>query len=135
MIVLLIFVIWSYNKLQTHDVGDTVENNGIAVTVNSCRWNKEHKNLNHEKGYKWLVIDVTIENKSEEIYYIWPNAFDLNYMYGEVLTKEWLSEGLNPDSKTRGKIAFKIRDTRKELRFAYNFSARERAVFIINNVE
>lgn len=144
VIAILIFTVWGYKNFKdkydmlTYEIGDTVKKNDIAVTVNSASWKNGDENSQQEKGYSWMIIDVTIENNSDKIYNIWPIFFELDSMYGEVLTKEWLREGINPGNKTRGKIAFKITEPKKKFKFAYIFcdiEKNEQAIFIIKNID
>ena len=90
-----------FNK-EIFEIGDTVEKNGIAVTLNSARWEKEDKNSQQEKDNSFMVIDVTIENKTDKKYNIWPILYGLDGYHGEILTEE----SIKPNDKSRVKIAF-----------------------------
>ncbi|TYQ14720.1 UNVERIFIED_CONTAM: uncharacterized protein DUF4352 [Acetivibrio alkalicellulosi] len=119
---------------KTYVIGDTVENNGVRITVNSTRWAYEDEKLQNEEGYKWLVIDITISNKSNKSYYIWPTHFEMNNMFGEILSKEWLSQGIEPDKKVRGEVAFKVSKIMKDQEFIFNYNENEQVVFILSNI-
>jgi len=123
---------------KTFKIGDTVEKNGISVTLNSARWEKNDKNTQQEKDNSFMVIDVTIENKTDKKYNIWPILYALNGYYGEILTEE----SIRPNDKCRVKIAFdEVNDKTNKFKFVYNFYDSEtarftyQAVFIIKDVE
>ncbi|HZH88662.1 MAG TPA: hypothetical protein VFD78_05740, partial [Chitinophagaceae bacterium] len=62
-------------------------------------------------------------------------AFELNNKLGEILNEEWLTEGVYPNSKTSGEIAFLTRDENSKWNFMFNFYGNEQAAFIIKDVE
>lgn len=95
--------------------GASVKQDGVTIRAGRPSWsqtNGAYSNAGH--GYKFVFIDVTIENKSAEDLYVNPVRFELvddddAVHSSTVANQNWLqSVTLRSGQKTSGNLAFKI---------------------------
>ena len=107
-----------YKRRGTFGLGEPADCNGIVFTVNSIENGSSY--FPSEPGYQYIVVDVTIENQTDEVYkersqlYL-TEMFKVSdsegYQYDPSLfgnTRGSLEAEIQPQNKLRGQISFEI---------------------------
>ncbi|WP_350344581.1 DUF4352 domain-containing protein [Proteinivorax tanatarense] len=127
---------------ETFAIGDSVEIADVVFTVHSARWDDGDDFFGPEDGEKWLVLDCSIDNETDESEQISSLLmFELvdedNYKRDlELLadTKGSLDGELGAGRSMRGEIAFSVDEgqSKWELIFAPNVFGTGQAIFEID---
>jgi uncharacterized protein DUF4352 len=108
-------------------VGERVESNGIALTVNSVSAVESVNEFSKPKeGNVFLVVDVTIESVDKDpanynpLYFRVKDADGFEYSYNFTAPDPTLKSGeLSPGDKARGNVAFEVPADAKGLVLSY----------------
>ena len=108
-------------------IGDTVSMGDLVFTLNSARWDEGDEFSKPEEGERWLVVDCTIENQSNESTTI--SSMLMFTFYDEdgysmdqeifVDTKGSLDGELGSGRKLSGEIAFSIEEGQSYWEFIF----------------
>lgn len=133
------------SKNESFEIGDIVDSGDLLFTVNSARWEKGDEYFGPEDGYKWLVLDCSIENESDESASI--SSLLMFTLYDkdgysrdiEIFadTKGSLDGELGAGRKMSGELAFDVEEGQTEWEFIFEpelFSFGQ-AVFLINETD
>ncbi len=130
---------------EIFSIGETIAMGELEFTVNSARWDHGDQFMGPDSGEKWLAIDVTIENLSDESTVVSSiGMFDLVDSEGyskdmEIFaeTKGSLDGELGAGRRMRGEIAFNVEEGQEEWEFIFspNFFGFGQAIFSISSEE
>jgi len=124
---------------QYFKIGERVKMGELAITVNGVRESQGTEFETPKEGHKFVIVDATIENLSEESVGIssllmFKMADADGYNYGPALFTEvrgQLDGELGPGRKMRGEVAFEVPKDAKGLEFIFepNFLGFGQAIF------
>jgi len=107
---------------EVFKIGDTVSIGDVEFTVNNARFDKGSDFSKPEEGMKYLVIDATVENKSNEPFAL--SSMMCFTLYDEedyacdmqifAETKGSLDGEIAPGRKIKGEIAFDVSADQKK---------------------
>jgi len=132
-------------KIEIFEIGDTIKMGDLIFTVNSARWDEGDEFSKPEEGEKWLVLDCTIENQSNESTTV--SSMLMFKLYDEdgysmnqeifVDTKGSLDGELGPGRKMSGEIAFSVEEGQSYWEFIFEpeVFGFGQAIFAINENE
>jgi len=115
------------NKTKIFKIGDQVNLDGKTVTINGVKpYVSQNQFLAPKSGNKFVAVDITLRNDSEEAYNYNVLEFSLqdnqDYSYSNAVTdiKPSISIGaIQPGQTTRGFIAFEIPSENKPVKMIY----------------
>lgn len=129
-------------KKSEYTVGDTVEMDGMNITLNGVRYVEGDELFKPDEGTFWIALDITFENTSEKSEYV-AGIFNITLKDDEGIEKDqniWgnLEGSLDGDvlggEKLRGEKSFVIKGDESEV-YAYyksTFSSNEPIKFVID---
>ena len=129
-------------KQQLFNLGDTVSMGNLEVTLNSARWDSGSQFMQPDEGERWLVLDVTIENKADEAAAI--SSLLMFSLYDEddyscdmeifADTKGSLDGEIGAGRRMRGEIAFSVEENHNQWKFIFepNIFGFGQAIYLIN---
>lgn len=108
-------------------IGDAVELDGKTITVNEVKpYSSKNQFLTPKSGNKFVAIDVTLKNNSEDAYNYNVLEFSLqdneDYSYTNAVSdiEPYLTVGaIQPGQTTRGFIAYEIPETNEPVKLIY----------------
>ncbi|ACB84400.1 DUF4352 domain-containing protein [Natranaerobius thermophilus] len=83
---------------EVFNIGDTVKMGELEFTVNSARWDTGDEFMGPDEGERWLVIDCTIENLSDE------STSISSMMMFDLIDEEHYSNDLSMGADTEGQL-------------------------------
>jgi len=115
------------DKTKIFKIGDKVNLNGKTIIVNGVKaYTSQNQFLAPKSGNKFVAVDVTLRNDSEEAYNYNVLEFSLqdnqDYSYSNATTdiKPCLTVGaIQPGQTTRGFIAFEIPSENESVKLVY----------------
>ncbi|PKN85752.1 MAG: DUF4352 domain-containing protein [Chloroflexi bacterium HGW-Chloroflexi-8] len=117
--------------LQTYNIGDVIELGKTTITVNNVTSPVGDQFTKPDDGYKFLIVDLTIENKGTEAITVSTllqmAVKDSNsYKYGVDLMASTVSGGTTPDGeiapgeKVKGQVGFQVPENASGLLFVFD---------------
>lgn len=127
---------------EIYSIGDAVTMGNLEFAVNSVRWDYGDEFISPDQGERWLVVDATIDNLSDESEAISSMImFDLVDMdgYSQDLsivadTRGQLDGELGANRTMSGEIAFTVQEEESEWEFIFepNLFGFGQAIFSIS---
>jgi hypothetical protein len=123
--------------IQTFKVGESASDGDTKFTINNINFVDKIDSLSPDKGYHYLVIDVTVENLQKDKIASLVTPYSINdadgYTY-EAYYYSGLEKMLNyhnilPGETRRGNILFSVPINSKGLKLKFNFGHGQIAVF------
>jgi hypothetical protein len=127
------------SPIKTFSVGESASDGNIKFTVNSINFKDKIGPFPPDKGYHYLVIDVSVENLQKEkianswIPYSVNDADGYTYESYYISSQEKLlnDDNILPGETRRGNILFIVPIDSEGLKLKYNFGQGQIAVFNI----
>ncbi|MCX5799087.1 MAG: DUF4352 domain-containing protein [Proteobacteria bacterium] len=123
--------------IQTFSVGESASDRDTKFTIKSFNFKDEIDSRDADKGYHFLIIDVTVENlQKDKISSLWvpysindADGYTYNSLYFGGLEKSFDGQNILPGETRRGNLLFSIPINSKGLKLKYNFGQGQIAVF------
>ena len=128
-------------RKSQYSIGETVEVEGILITLNGVRVLEGDEFMKPEDGEEWIALDFTFENTTDKAEYI-AGIFEISLRDSEGRDKDiniWgdvqgsLDGDLLSNDKLRGEKAFTVKSEDEELTALYKstFSGNEPIKFVL----
>ena len=131
------------NTPTVYSVGDTLEMNGVLVTLNDVYESTGSQYSNPEQGNVFVICEFTIENKNDYDLAV-SSLLSFNGYFDSYLTdvsynaifaeenKKQLDGSVGKDKKIRGIIGFEVSKDWKELEVSFNPDVFDSDAFVFN---
>ena len=125
------------NTAQTYNIGESASNKYEKVTVNSIEYQDTWNGPPSHKDYKYVLIDITVENLQKNEVIQWSDigtitdadGYTYELMFSGILDHNFEASRVQPGEKRRGKVVTEIPKNIKNPKYRYTFYGGDIAVY------